>query len=130
MLDLTTIRERNKGQPEGYWKTTTAALCDEVERLRQPPASSPDIDAIRRMDGHVPPWIVRMLCDRVEKAERDAASFQRLATHTEARRLVDKIGYEMLRDAAFAWADAIDRCNGIVTAEEALRDVVRELRGL
>lgn len=70
MLDLATIREKNKGQPEGYWKTTTAALCDEVERLSRPPDA--DLDNIRRMldDGiPVPPWLVRCLCERVELAE-------------------------------------------------------------
>lgn len=66
MLDLATIRNKNKGQPEGYWKATTAALCDEVERLRRTPDAS--LDNIRRMldDGvPVPPWLVRGLIDRL-----------------------------------------------------------------
>lgn len=124
MLDLATIRERNKGQPEGYWKVTTAALCDEVERLQKPPAPSPDLDNIRRMldDGvPVPPWLMRGLVEQVE-------SFQQIATHAEARRLVDKISYDSLYDAVLTWDDAIERCDGIVAAEEALREVVKELR--
>lgn len=66
MLDLATIRKRNALQPEGYWKTTTAALCDEVERLRRAP--KPSLDNIRRMldDGvPVPPWLVRGLVERL-----------------------------------------------------------------
>lgn len=66
MLDLATIRRRNDGQPEGYWKATTATLCDEVERLRRPPDAS--LDNIRRMldDGvPVPPWLVRGLVERL-----------------------------------------------------------------
>lgn len=66
MLDLETIRRRNDGQPEGYWKARVAELCDEVERLRRPPDAS--LDNIRRMldDGvPVPPWIVRGLVERL-----------------------------------------------------------------
>lgn len=68
MLDLDTIRKKNDGQPEGYWKATTAALCDEVERLRQPPVPPADLDNIRRMlddEVPVPPWLVRGLIERL-----------------------------------------------------------------
>ena len=168
MLNLADIRKRNRGQPEGYWKATTAALCDELERLHKgrrkiagdllggpltpdelqgdyvvrPDAS---LDNIRRMldDGvPVPPWLVRGLVERLERAEHNLgyamsalqrADAERLAligrvTQAEARRLADTIRYDPLYDAVLAWDAAIERCDGIVAAEQALRDVVRELR--
>lgn len=55
MLDLEAIRKKNAGQPDGYWKTTTAALCDEVERLQRPPALAWS-DAARRQGRNANDW--------------------------------------------------------------------------
>lgn len=85
---------------------TIAALCDEVEQLRKPrpaPSGSLNMLAIRRMADSsvsIPPWVLRALCDR----------------------------HERLLAVACAWDDAIDRCDGVATAEEQLRAVLRELR--
>lgn len=84
-----------------------------------------DVGAIRRaaQDGlPVMSGQVLALCERVERAERAAASFQRLATYAEARRLADKIGLEMLMDAAIAWRDAPNE-----TTATTLLETIKEL---
>jgi hypothetical protein len=87
-----------------------------------------DLTAIRRAAQDGLPILstqVLALIDRVEEAEKDAASFQRLATHIEARRLVDKIDLEMLMDAAIAWRDA--PLEGAGKAAITLLETIKEL---
>ena len=121
MLDLADIRKRNAGQPDGYWKTTVA-LCDEVERLSKPPAA--DLDNIRRMldDGvPVPPWLVRGLVEYAARWRGQASNWaDNIAVLTRE--------HDSLLAAVCAWSDAIEQCNGIVAAEETLRDMVRVFR--
>lgn len=126
MLDLADIRKKNAGQPDGYWKTTTTALCDEVERLQRAPTSDPSLDNIRRMldDGvPVPPWLVRGLVERAEywHMQWDFTVEQGIACEERYKALLSIVS------AVRAWSDAIERCDGIVAAEKTLRGVAREL---
>jgi hypothetical protein len=80
-----------------------------------------DLGAIRRMldaGDPIPPRIVRGLCEQVERAETARDAWTKIGAEAQAR-------YDRLLAAARAWADAIDRCDGIVAAEQALLEAVR-----
>jgi hypothetical protein len=99
--------------------------------------TQPDTDSIRRMldDGTpIPPWIVRGLCDRVEQCENVMSQVARLTqeVQTDLRQFETAIRPELgallcLLAAARAWDDAVERCDGIVAAEERLREALRGL---
>lgn len=84
-----------------------------------------DLDAIRRSAARGDPQLsatVLALCDQL-------MSMQRLAEHATARRVVDRIDLDELRDAARAYFAAVDRCDGIAAAEQALRAAVEQVTG-
>jgi hypothetical protein len=82
-----------------------------------------DPAAIRRMLDDavpIPPWIVRSLVEEAERSRHNMAYAFGALQMCDTQRLA-------LLDAARAWDDAIEYCDGIVAAEQVLRSVLREL---
>lgn len=93
--------------------------------------TQPNLDAIRRIADSgvpIPPWIVRQLIEEIEREKGRAESD--LADLRQLQGAYDSLWRERnaLLAAARAWDAAIERCDGIAAAEQALRKEVRKLK--